>query len=380
MRKNGQGHPGKKIPVVFPKLVFLYDNEMHGEGKPYEFLFNEAIECTRIAQYPDYLSLDEGYIGEMYHTYNQVVSPMGCRAYLSPFFKKSQSYKPDPSGDELSIYRCNLGVVSMNLPLIYWDSVQKGVEFFEHFTKYLEMIRNFNKRLYYHLGKIKAKEDPLVFCEGGFDGGTLGLEDPIAPVLKASTISFGYGGLNELQLLHNGKSLYEDGEFARKVLTFMADKINSYKEEDHILHAIYGTPGESWLTTACKQFKAMYGDVKGICSRGYFTNSFHNHVSEDITPIEKMESELRFWPYPIGGRIMYCKIPITYNVKAIKDIVRKAMSHGLYYGVNHAEDHCEDCGGHFIGDDTVEDSVCPYCNSINILQIRRMNGLRIKSL
>lgn len=130
----------------------------------------------------------------------------------------------------------------MNLPLIYWDSVQKGVEFFEHFTKYLEMIRNFNKRLYYHLGKIKAKEDPLVFCEGGFDGGTLGLEDPIAPVLKASTISFGYGGLNELQLLHNGKSLYEDGEFARKVLTFMADKINSYKEEDHILHAIYGTP------------------------------------------------------------------------------------------------------------------------------------------
>lgn len=77
MRKNGQGHPGKKIPVVFPKLVFLYDNEMHGEGKPYEFLFNEALECTRIAQYPDYLSLDEGYIGEMYHTWGKPISPMG---------------------------------------------------------------------------------------------------------------------------------------------------------------------------------------------------------------------------------------------------------------------------------------------------------------
>lgn len=77
VRKQGQGLPGHKTPVVFPKLVFLYNNEMHGKGKPYEFLFDEAIECTKIAQYPDYLSLDNSYIGDMYHKWGKVISPMG---------------------------------------------------------------------------------------------------------------------------------------------------------------------------------------------------------------------------------------------------------------------------------------------------------------
>lgn len=77
VRMCGQGKPGQKVPVVFPKLVFLYDSDLHGEGKELENLFFKAIECTKIAQYPDYLSLDAGYIGDVYHEWGKIISPMG---------------------------------------------------------------------------------------------------------------------------------------------------------------------------------------------------------------------------------------------------------------------------------------------------------------
>ena len=78
VRKNGQGKEGHKKVVLFPKLNFLYDENLHGIGKPYEYLFNEAIECSMKAMYPDYVSLTgEGYIPSMYKKYGKVISLMG---------------------------------------------------------------------------------------------------------------------------------------------------------------------------------------------------------------------------------------------------------------------------------------------------------------
>lgn len=374
VRKKGQGKPGKKIPVVFPKLVFLYDSKLHGKGQELEWLFLEAIECSKVAQYPDYLSLDSGYIGEVYSEWGKIVSPMGCRAFLSPVFKESGTYYPKDSNDEFLIYRCNLGVISLNLPMIYQKSVVEGTEFKEGLYYYLDLIRGIHKKTINYLSKLKAKSDPLLFCEGGLDGGHLNPEDTIESVLKYSTISYGYGGLNELEMLHSGKSIYEDGSFALSTLQYIKDTIDSFKKEDGILYALYGTPGESWLPLACSQFVQKFGEIKGVTDYKYFSNSFHCHVTEDITPIQKMEKESIFWDIPTGGRIMYGKLPIVYNTKAIVDLVRYAMSKGLYYGVNHAENHCGDCGEHWVGNDSVEEDNCPVCNSDKIVKIRRMNG------
>ena len=78
VRRKGQGKPGFKKPVLFPKLTFLYDEELHGEGKPLEWLFDCAIECSRKCMYPDFLSLTgEGYIPSMYKKYGEVISLMG---------------------------------------------------------------------------------------------------------------------------------------------------------------------------------------------------------------------------------------------------------------------------------------------------------------
>lgn len=78
VRKNGQGKQGFKKPVLFPKLTFLYDENLHGTGKPLEYLFDIALECSSKTMYPDFLSLTgEGYIPSMYKKYGKVVSLMG---------------------------------------------------------------------------------------------------------------------------------------------------------------------------------------------------------------------------------------------------------------------------------------------------------------
>ena len=78
VRKRGQGKEGYKKPVLFPKLIFLYDEELHGKGKELEEVFETAVSCSQKAMYPDYLSLSgEGYVPSMYKKYGAVVYPMG---------------------------------------------------------------------------------------------------------------------------------------------------------------------------------------------------------------------------------------------------------------------------------------------------------------
>lgn len=85
VRREGQGKEGFKKPVLFPKIVFLYDSNLHGEGKELERLFNEAILCSSKAMYPDYLSLTgKGYVPSIYKEYGEVIYPMGQSAHVKP--------------------------------------------------------------------------------------------------------------------------------------------------------------------------------------------------------------------------------------------------------------------------------------------------------
>ena len=110
VRKNGQGKKGKKHCVVFPKLVFLYVEELHGEGKPFEYLYDEAIDCRSKAMYPDYLSLSgDSIVAEIYKKYKKIISPMGCRAYLSAWYKRGGMYPADENDEPVFIGRANIG-------------------------------------------------------------------------------------------------------------------------------------------------------------------------------------------------------------------------------------------------------------------------------
>ena len=152
-------------------------------------------------------------------------------------------------------------------------------------------------------------------------------------------------------------------------MQYINDKVNSFKEEDNILYAIYGTPAESLCGLQIEQFKKKYGIIKGVSDRPYTTNSFHCGVWEDITPIQKQDIEYPMFHLCNGGNIQYCRYPIDYNAEAIKTLVRRAMDMGFYEGVNLSLAYCDDCGHQ-----ELEMDVCPKCGSSNLTKIDRMNG------
>lgn len=373
VHKEGQGKNGFKRPVLFPKIVFLYDKDLHGDGSekyPSADVFNAGIECSAKTMYPDWLSLTgDGYVAEMYKKYKRVVSPMGCRAFLSPWYEKGGMHPVDENDKPVFEGRFNLGVVSLHLPMILAKARRESKNFYEVLNYYLEMIRNLHKRTYEYIGELRASVNPIAFCEGGLLGGHLKPDDKIKSLLPPMTLSYGITALNELQRLYNGKSIREDGEFALEVMKYINDYTNKIKEDDHLLYAIYGTPAESLCGLQIKQFRKIYGIVENVSDKEYVSNSFHCHVSEDMNPIEKQDKEGRFWNYFNGGKIQYCRYNLGYNKKAIKTLVLRAMDKGFYEGVNLAMCYCEDCGYQ-----QVEMDVCPKCGSKMITKIDRMNG------
>ena len=370
VRRKGQGKKNCKKPVLFPKLVFLYDENLHGAGKELEDVFEAGILCSSKSMYPDWLSLTgEGYVAEIYKKYGAIISPMGCRAFLSPWFERGGMEPADAEDKPVFVGRFNIGAVSLHLPMIYAKAKQESRPFFEVLDYYLELIRQLHIRTYAYLGEMRASTNPLAYCEGGFYGGHLKFHEKIKPLLKTATASFGITALNELQELHNGKSLVEDGQFAIDTLQHINDKIVEYKKADGNLYAIYGTPAESLCGLQITQFRKKYGVIEHVSDRPYVSNSFHCHVTEDITPIEKQDLEKRFWDLSNGGKIQYVKYPIDYNLDAIRILVRRAMKLGFYEGVNLSLAYCDDCGHQ-----ELEMDVCPKCGSKNLTKIERMNG------
>ena len=370
VHKEGQGKAGNKKPVLFPKLVFLYDEKLHGPGKVNEDVFNAGIECSMKTMYPDWLSLTgEGYVPSMYKKYGTVVSPMGCRAFLSPWYEKGGIEPEDENDKAIFEGRFNLGVVSLHLPMILAKAQRESRDFYEVLDYYLEMIRSIHKRTYDYIGEMKASTNPLAYCEGGFLNGYLKPDEKIRSILKPMTLSFGITALNELQELYNKKSLVEDGKFAVDVMKYINKKITQFKHEDGLLYAIYGTPAESLCGLQVEQFRKMYGIVKGVSDREYVSNSFHCGVWEDITPIQKQDLENRFWDLFNGGKIQYVRYPINYNREAVVTLIRRAMKMGYYEGVNLALSYCEHCGYEELNMD-----MCPKCGSEDITKIDRMNG------
>lgn len=353
-----KGHGGKQ--VVFPKLVFLYDEDKIEADKGHKELFEKAVECSSKCMYPDYLSLNHGKVGEIYQRTGAITSPMGCRAYLTEWH--------DPkNGKAITIGRCNIGAVSLNLPLIWKVAENENKNFFEVLSDRMEVIREFLKKRYDALKHTKACTNPMCFTQGGLHNGFLNPDDEIGDLVNYMTASFGITALNELSILATGKILKEDRSFANVVVDFINDKIEEFKKEDGYLYALYGTPAESLCGTQARQYREYTGDNQ---FGDYFTNSFHLHVSEDVTPIEKQDKEYELFHKCNGGHIQYVRLDNPDNVNAVKALIQRGMSMGFYQGVNFDAAYCEDCGKH----STNVGNTCPNCGSHNLSVISRVCG------
>lgn len=382
VRRNGHGKEGYKRPVLFPKLVFLFDKELHGKDGRLYSLFQAAIDCSSKVMYPEYLSLtgEKGIVSKVYKkykdhkNYDKVISPMCCRAFLTEWFKRGGEKPEDEEDEPVFIGRFNIGVVSLNLPMILAKSRKKETDFYEELDYYLELVRQIHISTYEFLAKKKASTNPLAFMQGGLYGGHLDREDTIEPLLKSATASFGFTALNELQRLYNGKSLVEDGEFALEVMKHINKKTLEFQESDHIQYSVYGTPAESLCGRQVEKFREKYGVIKNVSDRDYFSNSFHCHVSEEITPIQKQDYESRFWDLADGGKIQYIRFTAPHNKEALESIVLHAMDLGLYEGINMSLAYCNQCGYEWKNDGKERPASCPNCKKSEMTIIERMCG------
>lgn len=358
LKTRMKGHGGKQ--VVFPKLVFLYDEDNINKDEGSKELFELAVECSSKCMYPDYLSLNHGKVGEIYKRTGAITSPMGCRAYLTEWH--------DPkTGEAITIGRCNIGAVSLNLPLIWKVAEKEGEDFYSVLEDRLQVIREFLKKRYDAIRHTKASTNPMCFTQGGLYGGTLKPDDEIGDLTKYMTASFGITALNELSILATGKTLREDSSFANEVVDFINNKIEKFKEEDGHLYAIYAVPAESLCGTQVKQYREYTGDNR---FGDYFTNSFHLHVSEDVTPMEKQDKEYELFHKCNGGHICYVRVDKPSNILAVKALIQRGMDMGFYQGVNFDASYCEDCGRH----STNVGNTCPHCGSHNLSVISRVCG------
>lgn len=357
LKTRMKGHGGKQ--VVFPKLVFLYDEDKIKEDEDHKELFELAVKCSSQCMYPDYLSLNHGKVADIYKRTGAITSPMGCRAYLTEWH--------DKEGNAITIGRCNIGAVSLNLPLIWQVSKKEDKGFFYVLKDRMEVIREFFKKRYDAIRHTKACTNPMCFTQGGLYGGNLKPEDEIGSLTEYMTASFGITALNELSILATGKTLKEDSKFANIVVDFINENIEEFKKEDGYLYALYGTPAESLCGTQAKQYREYTGDNQ---FGDYFTNSFHLHVSEDVTPFEKQNKEYELFHKCNGGHIQYVRVDNPDNVNAVKALVQRGMSMGFYQGVNFDAAYCEDCGSH----STNVGNTCPHCGSHNLSVISRVCG------
>lgn len=364
-RMNGQGKNNK--PVVFPKLVYLHNKPLHDKSVVMQEVFDLAIECNSKAMYPDFLDITEkGYVADIYNATGKVISPMGCRAYLSDF--------KDEDGQSVFTGRANIGAVSLNLPMIYMKAQEEHKDFYVELEHWLQMARSFLKKRYAQVAHSQCSTNPLAFTQGGLYHGVKQPGEQVGyDIVKSFTASFGVTALNELSVLMNGCRLEDVAEgfdtTPEDILRHLNARLEDFKREDGYLYALYGTPAESLCGTQVKQFRDKYGVIEGVSDREYFTNSFHVHVNADITPMEKQEYESDSFHLCNGGHIQYVRLPNPENHMAIKALVKRGMGMGFYQGVNFDLAICENCGHRPESTDS-----CDKCGSTDISVINRVCG------
>ena len=350
---------GVYVTPAFPKLVYVLDENNCLKGGKYDYLTRLAIKCSAKRMYPDYISAKE-----MRKNYEgNVFSPMGCRSFLSPWKDEDGNYKFEG--------RFNQGVVSINLPQVAIVAEKDEDKFWSLLDERLELCKE--ALLCRHEALLGTTSDisPIHWQYGAI--ARLKKGEKIDKYLNSyySTISLGYIGVYETTKLMRGVSHTDPKgeEFALKLMHHLRDKVNTWKKETGLGFALYGTPAESLCGLQIEQFRKKYGIIENVSDRPYVSNSFHCHVSEDITPIQKQDLEERFWNYFNGGKIQYCRYPVNYNKEAVITLIKRAMKKGFYEGVNLSLCYCEDCGH-----EELDMDICPVCGSKTITKIDRMNG------
>ena len=350
--KNKQGI---NVTPAFPKLVYVLDEHNIHEDSPYYYLTRLAATCTAKRMYPDYISAKK--MKEIYE--GNVFAPMGCRSFLSPWKDEDGNYKFDG--------RFNMGVVSINLAQIGILAGHDEEAYFDLLNKRLELVKQALLIRYERLKDVTSDVSPIHWQDGAI--ARLDSGEKITKYLEGgySTLSLGYIGVYEATKCVIGKShTTEEGRaFAMKLMHTLRDAVDRWKEETGLGFALYGTPAESLTNRFASIDRATFGDIEDITDKGYYTNSYHVDVREDINVFDKFSFESEFQKISTGGCISYVEIPnMNQNVDAVLTMMKYIYDHISYAEFNTKSDYCAECG--YDGEIKVNehgDWECPQCGN-----------------
>ena len=368
LRQRYEGIKNEKgvyVTPAFPKLVYVLDEHNCLKGGKYDYITKLAVKCSAKRLYPDYISakkMRENYEGNVF-------SPMGCRSFLSPWKDENGNYKFEG--------RFNQGVVSLNLPQI--AILAKGDEdkFWALLEERLQLCFEALMCRHHALEGIVSDTSPVHWQYGAI--ARLDKGEKIDKFLEDgySTISLGYIGLYECTKLMRGVSHTDEKgtEFALKVMKSLRAHCEKWKKETGLGFGLYGTPAESLCYRFARVDKARFGTIEDVTDKGYYTNSYHVDVREDIDAFSKFTFESQFQTISSGGAISYVEIPnMRHNLPALEDIVRFIYDNIQYAEFNTKSDYCHCCG--FDGEITINDDLEWECPSCGNKDQRKMNVTR----
>ncbi len=346
---------GVYVTPAFPKLVYVLDEHNIHDDSDYFYLTELAAKCTAKRMYPDYVSAKK--MKKLYE--GNVFAPMGCRSFLSPWKDENGEYKFDG--------RFNQGVVTINLPQIGILSTGDEDKFFEILDKRLKIVRKTLMMRHDLLKDVTSDVSPIHWQHGCI--ARLKPGEKISKYLENgySTLSIGYIGLYEASKLVKGVSNTQPAgkEFAMKVLDRLVEAANTWKKETGLGFAVYGTPAESLTNRFSKLDRTRFGEIKDITDKGYYINSYHVDVREEISVFDKFKFEAAFQDKSTGGAISYVEIPnMNNNTEAITQIIKFMYDNIMYGEFNTKSDYCHECG--FDGEIVINDQgdwECPNCHN-----------------
>ena len=358
--KNEQG---VWVTPAFPKLIYVLEEDNITEDAPYWYLTELAAKCTAKRMVPDYISekkmlelkVDKNGEGHCY-------TCMGCRSFLTPYV--------DENGKAKYYGRFNQGVVTISLPDIALSSGGNMEKFWKIFDERLELCHRALLCRHERLKGTLSDAAPILWQYGAC--ARLKKGETIDKLLFGgySTISLGYAGLYECVKYMTGKSHTDPAAtpFALQVMQHMNDACAKWKKQHNIDFSLYGTPLESTTYKFAKCLQKRFGVIEGITDKGYITNSYHVHVTEEIDAFKKLEFEAQFQHLSPGGAISYVEVPnMQNNLPTVLALMKFIYENIIYAELNTKSDYCQECG--WDGEITIQEVdgklvwTCPRCGN-----------------
>ena len=353
---------GNHETPIFPISIFKVKSGVnYNEGDPNYDLFKLACEVSAKRLFPNFSFIDAPFNLEYYKPddYETEVGYMGCRTRVLADITSDYPITPG---------RGNLSFTSINLPRLgIKHGIVSGETDLDGFFKELEELMDLVKDQLLERFEIQCSKRiynfPFLLGQGVWiDSEKLKPNDRLRKVLKHGTLTIGFIGLAEcLKALigkHHGESK-EAQKLGLKIIGFMRNKIDEYAKEYNLNFSLIATPAEGLSGRFTNIDKAIYGKIKGVTDREYYTNSFHVPVYYNISAVKKIQIEAPYHAFTNGGHITYVELDgdTAMNVDAFEKIIRVMHDNGIGYGaINHPVDRDPVCGyTGVIGD------FCPGC-------------------